>query len=503
MKTDCLKGIDTLRYSDIFLAMYSDNGSSCLHRNHSHVLVYMYSGELEIKEHKEITRLHKGDCAFIRKDFSVQLTKQACKMEQFKAVFLMFTDKFLRNFYCRLDKESLPENARRSKVSLYRLPSDRPDIVSLFESMTPILQFRHPTYGRTVGIEDDRRIVRTPEYGQEPVCLAFRLRRPVENRHHGLHGTELHERPYAGGNGQLYRAELATFKRDFNKVSDLSPQKWVIRRRLEAAHALILSGTRKVTDVCYRVGFKNLSHFSKSIRDCTDIPLPTAIDLFIQTNGLMDIQGQENQLILAFPDREVRCLDTADNRINRMLERSNISIIGNNNRVLLHFESEDSAEELLTGAGFLLIVKGDGNEVDMGTVIVRCSSILGMTGLKLIIGQLPDWSAGVSRTANGCSVTIGDRVVINGVTLYLQEDHSRVSIGDDSQLSWGVDVWCTDAHTITDLEGNPVNYAESIEIGRHVWVGKDVKIRQECANRRQQHCRLGAASLPNGSTSRT
>ena len=55
-------------------------------------------GELEIKEHKKITRLHKGDCAFIRKDFSVQLTKQACKMEQFKAVFLMFTDKFLRNF---------------------------------------------------------------------------------------------------------------------------------------------------------------------------------------------------------------------------------------------------------------------------------------------------------------------------------------------------------------------------------------------------------------------
>ena len=30
--------------------------------------------------------------------------------------------------------------------------------------------------------------------------------------------------------------------------------------------------------------------------------------------------------------------------------------------------------------------------------------------------------------------------------------------------------------TITDLDGNPLNHAESIEIGRHVWVGKDVKI---------------------------
>ena len=91
-----------MRYSDIFLAMYSDNGSSCLHRNHSHVLVYMYSGELEIKEHEKVTGLHKGDCAFIRKDFSVQLTKQAYKGEQFKAIFLMFTDKFLRGFYNRL-----------------------------------------------------------------------------------------------------------------------------------------------------------------------------------------------------------------------------------------------------------------------------------------------------------------------------------------------------------------------------------------------------------------
>lgn len=59
---------------------------------------------------------------------------------------------------------------------------------------------------------------------------------------------------------------LATFKRDFSKVSDLSPQKWVIRRRLEAAHALILSGTQKVTDICYNVGFKNLSHFSKAYK---------------------------------------------------------------------------------------------------------------------------------------------------------------------------------------------------------------------------------------------
>ena len=130
-------GINTLRYSDFFLAMYFDGGKSCLHRNHSHVLVYMYSGEMVIDERGKTTRLHKGDCAFIRKDFSVQMTKQAWNGEQFKAIFLMFTPKFLRGFYNRLDRDAIPKDAKRDEISLYKLPSNRPDIVSLFESMTP------------------------------------------------------------------------------------------------------------------------------------------------------------------------------------------------------------------------------------------------------------------------------------------------------------------------------------------------------------------------------
>lgn len=60
---------------------------------------------------------------------------------------------------------------------------------------------------------------------------------------------------------------LATFKRDFKKISDLTPQKWIIRRRLEAARALVRSGKRKVTEICFDVGFKNLSHFSKAYKE--------------------------------------------------------------------------------------------------------------------------------------------------------------------------------------------------------------------------------------------
>ncbi|KAA6304552.1 hypothetical protein EZS27_039217, partial [termite gut metagenome] len=36
-----MDSIQTLRYADIFLAMYFNDARMCTHRNHEHVLVYM------------------------------------------------------------------------------------------------------------------------------------------------------------------------------------------------------------------------------------------------------------------------------------------------------------------------------------------------------------------------------------------------------------------------------------------------------------------------------
>ena len=46
----------------------------------------------------------------------------------------------------------------------------------------------------------------------------------------------------------------------------------------------------------------------------------------------------------------------------------------------------------------------------------------------------------------------------NHVSMHFDsEEKSNVSIGEDSQLSWGIGIWCTDAHTITNLKGKPIN----------------------------------------------
>lgn len=265
-------GINTLRYSDLFLAMYFDGGMSCLHRNHSHVLVYMYSGEMAIDERGKITRLHKGDCAFIRKDFSVQMTKQAWNGEQFKAIFLMFTTKFLRNFYNGLDRNTIPTDAKRNKISLCKLPSNRPDIVSLFESMTPyfdsniqptdeLLQLKM-TEGIYVLLNTDKNLYASIFDFTDPWKIDI-LDFMERNYTNDISMDEIAN--YTG-------RSLSTFKRDFKKCSTLSPQQWLIQRRLDAAHELIHKGGRKVSEICFDVGFKNLSHFSKIYKQAYGVP---------------------------------------------------------------------------------------------------------------------------------------------------------------------------------------------------------------------------------------
>lgn len=59
---------------------------------------------------------------------------------------------------------------------------------------------------------------------------------------------------------------LASFKRDFQKIFSVSPEKWLLKKRLEQAHFLIKQKNQNPSSVYLDVGFENLSHFSFSFK---------------------------------------------------------------------------------------------------------------------------------------------------------------------------------------------------------------------------------------------
>ena len=53
---------------------------------------------------------------------------------------------------------------------------------------------------------------------------------------------------------------------NFAKISPLTPEKWLLEKRLDYAHRLLTEDHRKISDVYLEAGFRNRSHFSTAFR---------------------------------------------------------------------------------------------------------------------------------------------------------------------------------------------------------------------------------------------
>lgn len=263
-----MEELKVLNFSNVFIASYFTDNRECSHANKEHTLIYLCSGELEITEQGKKHILHAGECAFMRRDHRMRLQKRINNGGAYRSIVLKFSRKFLREFYQNTARKNLPEQAKRDKQSFIRLPANRPDVKSLFESVLPFFDSdMQPSAdllklkmveGIYILLHTDINLYASLFDFTEPWKIDL-LEYMNENYMYNLSLEEM--AAYTG-------RSLASFKRDFKKISDLPPQKWIINRRLEAAHDLILSGNHaKVTDICYQVGFKNLSHFSKIYKE--------------------------------------------------------------------------------------------------------------------------------------------------------------------------------------------------------------------------------------------
>lgn len=183
------------------------------------------------------------------------------------------------------------------------------------------------------------------------------------------------------------------------------------------------------------------------------------------------ILGKGNQIV--FKTKNGHFIENSD-----FYKNAQINIIGENNYVEFYLEEEKDIKDWVENPGLQISICGNRNKVILGDLSIGYNPGLGINGFNLIVGGKADpWIDPLKpRSTNDCIITVGNHTLINGMVMYLQDDHSSVTVGDDCMFSWGIDIWCSDVHTITDLNGKPLNFGHKIEIGNHVWVGKDVKI---------------------------
>ncbi len=253
-------------FGNVFLAYIHQRDCRCTFNVYDHNLVYVRSGELEINDNGQSTHLHAGDCVFIRKDVRIKLNKYCLDDGlPYQSIGLVFSREFLLNYFKQLPPEELPRHAQRSEQNLLLMPA-RPDIESLFQSITPYFESKEQpdqAWANRKLQEGLQALLKTDE---NVYASLFDFADPWKidilnflNKHYMYDLTLAEIANFTG-------RSLSTFKRDFKKVSDLTPEKWLIQRRLQAADRLLVETDEPIKEIMYRVGFNNFSFFCRVYR---------------------------------------------------------------------------------------------------------------------------------------------------------------------------------------------------------------------------------------------
>lgn len=78
----------------------------------------------------------------------------------------------------------------------------------------------------------------------------------------------------------LSHRSLAAFKRDFRKIFNTTPRKWINQNRLKQAYSLLINTTDRINEVSESCGFESPSYFIKLFREhygCTPRGLRTKL----------------------------------------------------------------------------------------------------------------------------------------------------------------------------------------------------------------------------------
>lgn len=244
----------------IQFACYTQSKKSGEQLMKQHGVSFLISGELEAFDGQTKYYYRKGDLIVYRKNTLIRFVKYPYKGEAFQAISVVLDDAILQEVALNQGYKA----EKKTGANLIRLEQD-----DLLQDYFTALKgwFAHQIKDQNlIDLKKRELIYLLLHHNPNLAATLFHFVKPgkvdLENymNTHFRFNIPLVEFAFLTGRS------LATFKRDFEKIFHLSPNKWLVNKRLEEAYYLLEYKKMKVKEVYVEVGFETLSHFSHAFK---------------------------------------------------------------------------------------------------------------------------------------------------------------------------------------------------------------------------------------------
>ncbi|QJB38158.1 AraC family transcriptional regulator [Chitinophaga oryzae] len=241
---------------DIKLSCYEDKFFKSDIMFEHHMLVWFISGETKIVQADATYFFGKGDIFLIPRNQLATIINYPKDRQPHKTVVMHLTVERLRRFYA--SHPSKPQTMRPQQIYSF---SNHPLLESCLSSLIPYFDMKDlPEDIASLKITEAISILRTIDKSVDDVLANFEEPGKIDLADF-MEKNFMFNMPLEKF-GYLTGRSLTTFKRDFSRTFNNTPQRWLTQKRLELAHYHLREKKKKPVDVCYEVGFENLSHFS-------------------------------------------------------------------------------------------------------------------------------------------------------------------------------------------------------------------------------------------------
>lgn len=264
---DAKSGIVVYDYMDTFYCCMVEKNKWCEEMVTEHMLVYLCSGEMELISPEKRYHLKKGDAFFIKRNHLLRKIKQPSKNgEPFKGLFLQLKMPFLKRM---LSEHQiiipLVSNPGVSKAT-YMMLEKHPFLKGLFVSLEQYFDAQQYPSKELMEAKLKEAVFTLLQLKPDLGSVLFDFAEPwkidLADFMNENYKCDLSVEEFAHYTGR----SLSSFKKDFSRIFNTTPSRWIVRKRLEEAKFLMDKYGEKPADVYLKVGFKNLSHFSTAFK---------------------------------------------------------------------------------------------------------------------------------------------------------------------------------------------------------------------------------------------
>lgn len=246
---------------DIKLSCYEDKLFKTEVVFDHHMLVWFISGETKIIQADQNYLFKAGDIFLIPRNQLATIINYPKDGLPHKSVVMHLSIDRLRAFYANLTVEPIPIITGTTTQKIQRF-NKHPLLESCLASLIPYfeVQEKFPENIASLKITEAISILRSIDKSIDNILANF-------DEPFKIDLAKFMEKNFVFNMplekfGYLTGRSLTTFKRDFHKIYNITPQRWLTQKRLELAHYQLTEKNKKPVEVYLETGFENLSHFS-------------------------------------------------------------------------------------------------------------------------------------------------------------------------------------------------------------------------------------------------